>query len=116
MSLWKRDLRCGPYWEPGLIRYSDLTKCATGMGWSVLPLCNSTAFRIALLKSASLDLLVQINLQSAHLSHFFLFYLYLYIYPPDFQESDGGAIHRVSNYPDLFLEMLSASNLVEILL
>ena len=30
---------------------------------------------------------------------------YLYIYPPDLQESDGGAIHRVSNYPDLLSEM-----------
>ena len=38
---------------------------------------------------------------------YFLFYLfYLYIYPPDSQESDGGAIHRVSNYPDLLPEML----------
>ena len=38
---------------------------------------------------------------------FFLFfiYFYLYIYPPDSQESDGGAIHRVSNYPDLLPEM-----------
>ena len=26
-------------------------------------------------------------------------------YPPDLQESDGGAIHRVSNYPDLLPEM-----------
>ena len=32
-------------------------------------------------------------------------YFYLYIYPPDSQESDGGAIHRVSNYPDLLPEM-----------
>ena len=32
---------------------------------------------------------------------FFFFFFYLYIYPPDSQESDGGAIHRVSNYPDL---------------
>ena len=37
--------------------------------------------------------------------YFFLFYLYHYIYPPDAQESDGGAIHRVSNYPDLLPEM-----------
>ena len=36
---------------------------------------------------------------------FFFFYFYLYIYPPDSQESDGGAIHRVSNYPDLLPEM-----------
>ena len=38
---------------------------------------------------------------------FFIFYFYfnLYIYPPDSQESDGGAIHRVSNYPDLLPEM-----------
>ena len=36
---------------------------------------------------------------------YFYFYFYLYIYPPDSQESDGGAIHRVSNYPDLLPEM-----------
>ena len=36
---------------------------------------------------------------------FILFYFYLYICPPDLQESDGGAIHRVSNYPDLLSEM-----------
>ena len=35
----------------------------------------------------------------------YFFYFYLYIYPPDSQESDGGAIHRVSNYPDLLPEM-----------
>ena len=34
-----------------------------------------------------------------------VFFFYLYIYPPDSQESDGGAIHRVSNYPDLLPEM-----------
>ena len=28
---------------------------------------------------------------------FFFFYFNLYIYPPDSQESDGGAIHRASN-------------------
>ena len=32
-------------------------------------------------------------------------YFYLYIYLPDSQESDGGAIHRVSNYLDLLPEM-----------
>ena len=37
--------------------------------------------------------------------YFFIFYFYLHIYPPDSQESDGGAIHRVSNYPDLLPEM-----------
>ena len=36
---------------------------------------------------------------------FIYFYFYLYIYPPDSQESDGGAIDRVSNYPDLLPEM-----------
>ena len=36
---------------------------------------------------------------------FFFFFFYLYIYPPDSQESDGGAIHRISNYPDLLPEM-----------
>ena len=30
---------------------------------------------------------------------------YFYIYPPHSQESDGGAIYRVSNYPDLLPEM-----------
>ena len=34
-----------------------------------------------------------------------LFFFYLSIYPPDSQESDGGVIHRVSNYPDLLPEM-----------
>ena len=34
-----------------------------------------------------------------------LFFFYLYIYPPDSQESDGGAIHKISNYPDLLPEM-----------
>ena len=33
------------------------------------------------------------------------FFFYLYIYPPNSQESDGGAIHRVSKYPDLLPEM-----------
>ena len=36
---------------------------------------------------------------------FLFFYFNLYIYPPDSQESDGGAIHRVGNYPDLLPEM-----------
>ena len=35
----------------------------------------------------------------------FIFYFYLYIYPPDSQDSDGGAIRRVSNYPDLLPEI-----------
>ena len=35
----------------------------------------------------------------------FIYLFYLYIYPPDSQESDGGAIHRVSNYPDLLSEI-----------
>ena len=37
--------------------------------------------------------------------NFFIFYFFLYIYPPDSEESDGGAIHRVSNYSDLLPEM-----------
>ena len=36
---------------------------------------------------------------------FYFIYFYLYIYPPDSQESDGGAIHSVSNYPDLLPEI-----------
>ena len=48
--------------------------------------------------------------QIQFLKNFFYFYLfiylfYLYIYLPDSQESDGGAIHRVGNYPDLLPEM-----------
>ena len=35
----------------------------------------------------------------------FFFGFYLYIYPLDWQESAGGAIHRESNYPDLLPEM-----------
>ena len=36
---------------------------------------------------------------------FFFIFFYLYIYPSDSQESDEGAIHRVSNYPDLLPEI-----------
>ena len=36
---------------------------------------------------------------------YFYFYFYHYIYPPDSQESDEGAIHRVSNYSDLLPEI-----------
>ena len=35
----------------------------------------------------------------------FVYLFYLYIYPPDSQESAGGAIHRASNYPDLLPKM-----------
>ena len=38
-------------------------------------------------------------------TNLFFIYFNLYIYPSDSQESDGGAIHRVSNYPDLLPEM-----------
>ena len=38
-------------------------------------------------------------------NHFHFISFYLYIYTPDSQESDGGAVHRASNYPDLFPEM-----------
>ena len=36
---------------------------------------------------------------------FNIYLFYLYIYPPDSQESNVGAIHRVSNCPHLLLEM-----------
>ena len=36
---------------------------------------------------------------------FIYFLFYLYIYPPDSQERDGGANTQVSNYPDLLPEM-----------
>ena len=39
---------------------------------------------------------------------------HLYIYPPDSQESDEGAIHKASNYLYLLLEMLKYCCLVKI--
>ena len=36
---------------------------------------------------------------------YFIFIFYLFIYPPDSQESDGGAIHRAGNYPDLLIHI-----------
>ena len=41
--------------------------------------------------------------KTAEISFFFNFNLY--IYPPDSQESAGGAIHRAINYSDLLPEM-----------
>ena len=38
------------------------------------------------------------------LKSIYLFLFYLYIYPPDLQESDKGA-YRVGNYLDLLVEM-----------
>ena len=35
----------------------------------------------------------------------FYFLSSLHIYPPDSQQSDGGVIHRASNYPDLLSKM-----------
>ena len=49
--------------------------------------------------SSSYKLDKKINLKS------FTYSFYLYIYPPDSHESNGGAIHRVSNYPDLLPEI-----------
>ena len=34
-----------------------------------------------------------------------MLFIYFYFYPPDSQESDGGAIPRASNYPDLLPEI-----------
>ena len=49
------------------------------------------------------------------LVHIYLFILfYLYNYPPDWQENNGGAIHRENNYPDLLPEMPSYCCLLEI--
>ena len=47
--------------------------------------------------------LVLVNGDSIYLSILYLFYLE--IYPPDSQESDGSAIHRVGNYPNLLPKM-----------
>ena len=35
----------------------------------------------------------------------FIYFFYLYIYPPDLQKSDGGAIHWASTYPHLLPKM-----------
>ena len=43
-------------------------------------------------------------------------YFYLHIYPPDSQESAGGAIHKVSTYPELLPEMLIYCCPLEILI
>ena len=45
------------------------------------------------------------NLKQQLNSTIHFFYFLLFFYPPDSQESDGGAIHRVSNYPNLLPEM-----------
>ena len=37
--------------------------------------------------------------------HLFFILFYLYNYPSDSQESDGDAIHKANNYPDLLPEM-----------
>ena len=37
----------------------------------------------------------------------FFISFYLYIYSLDSQVSDGGAVHRTNNYPDLLPEMLA---------
>ena len=42
------------------------------------------------------------NNQNTFLKVRFFFLFYLYIYPPDSQESDGALIHRVGNYPTCF--------------
>ena len=34
-------------------------------------------------------------------TYIFLKIFKIYIYPPDSQESDKGALHKASNYPDL---------------
>ena len=58
---------------------------------------------VALLKAFNEDMILWKCLLILMTRYFFLFYLY--IYPPVSQESDGGAIHRVGNYPDLLPEM-----------
>ena len=56
--------------------------------------------------------------QLSHIAPFFhstcAYLFYLYIYPPDSQESVGGAIHRTSNYPHLLPEMSRYCCLLEI--
>ena len=46
----------------------------------------------------------------------FFINFYLYIYPPNSQESAKGAIHRASNYPDLLSEMPKYCCLLEIVI
>ena len=59
------------------------------------------------LSAVQRDFFNQVKSNVLFLIIFFILFIYfnLYIYPPDSQESDGGAIHRVGNYPDLLPEM-----------
>ena len=45
----------------------------------------------------------------------FIYFISLYIHPPDLQESIEGAIHQESNHPDLLPEMPRYCSLVEII-
>ena len=46
----------------------------------------------------------------------FFFHFYLYIYPPDSQESAVGSIHRTRSYPDMLPKMLTYCCPLEILI
>ena len=52
----------------------------------------------------SIILAVLVNFKFTTFFYFFYF-ISTYIHPPNSQESDGGAIHKASNYRDLLLEM-----------
>ena len=69
-----------------------------------LQLVTSQICTILLLKHKQNITPLDMYYKHAYLKFYFI-YFYLYIYPPDSQESAGGAIHRVSNYPDLLPEM-----------
>ena len=73
-------------------QYRSLTFCH-----HLITLCKKLSLRLTLLRQ-----LVGSGWHvGAKTLFLFYFYFYLYIYPSDSQDSNGGTIHRVSNYPDL---------------
>ena len=66
---------------------------------------NEHALSSELFAGVAMKTCAAFNLHELESVLLFFFFFYPYIYPPDSQESDGGTIHRVSNYPDLLPEM-----------
>ena len=50
-------------------------------------------------------LLILSSLVSINIPNNFIYLFHLNIYPSELQESDGGAIYKTRNYPDLLPEM-----------
>ena len=96
------EKRVKPFSDVDIIKYSiiEVVSCIYSENiskYKELPLSRTT------ITSRQHELASNLKQQLNSTIHFF--YFYLYIYPPDWQESDGDAIRRVSNYPDLLPEM-----------